>query len=74
MAPADLDLWDALGDLGHVVGARRVDGDGVLWVMVDGAPLCVESARKLLRSAPAGGPETLGTDRRGALRRRRVTR
>jgi len=66
--PVDLDLWDALEDLGHVVGARCIDGDGVLWVMVDGAPLCVESARKLLEGAPAGRPDIDRTERRAPRR------
>ena len=50
MDSLDTDVWNALRDQGHSVGPAHVDDDGVLWVLVDGAPLSTEAARSLLET------------------------
>lgn len=60
---ADPDIWDALRERGHTLGPAHVDDDGVLWVVVDGAPTRLETAKRLLLTPAVTGDRADATAR-----------
>ncbi len=59
----DREIWDALRERGHTLGPAHVDDDGVLWVVVDGAPTRIETARRLLMGPALAGDRADATAR-----------